>query len=138
MLNKRLLQVFSMFRFTLNSRNLVSWSKRNKSGNEKITWSSIEVNIFSFLSFLENAVEPSCVEKRNIENNWRSLMEHTQNQHIKATCSVLVCFALNAILFRPLWPTSGKTKLGHQNGSSFFRFHDHSVTLLLHYFLHDP
>ena len=76
--------------------------------------------------------------KRNIENNWRSLMEHTQNRHIKAICSVLVCFALTAILFRPLWPTSGKTKLGHQNGSSFFRFHDHFVTLLLHYFLLDP
>ncbi len=29
-------------------------------------------------------------------------------------------------------------KLGHQSGCSFFMFHDHFVTLWLHYFQHDP
>ncbi len=29
-------------------------------------------------------------------------------------------------------------KLGHQSGGSFFMFHDHFVTLWLHYFQHDP
>ena len=62
------------------------------------------------------------------------IMKHSPNRHIKVICSVLVCSALDWVL----WPPSGKMKLEHQSGGSFFMFYDHFVTLWLNYFWHDP
>ncbi len=58
--------------------------------------------------------------------------DHVKNN--EASQSYCISDIYSTLVFLALDSPSGKMKLGHQSGCSFFMFHDHFVTLWLHYF----
>ncbi len=105
----------------LLSVHYYSCSLQNR-GTKLVTCQTTLVNIIRFLNrrcypFVRKVM-------RHVENN-----EAGQKYYIRDIYSTLVCFSLDWAFF---FPDRLLGVLEHHSRSSFFMFHDHVVTLLLH------
>ena len=86
----------------------------------KSEYLSLLINFFFVIMFISHSHDFPKV----VQNDIRAI------PGLRNACRTSIC----TVLYGSLWLSLEKMKPGYQRGRSFFMFHDHNVTLLLHYF----